>query len=151
MILALDLGARTGYCLGETSIVKSGVLELADKKDPQPARRFIQLNSKLCDLAEGRVITRIFYEAPHMRGYAATFSLMGLAAAVEAWAFRRGLPRPTRVHSGTIKKHVTGNGRAEKIDVMQAVQARIGLQIHDDNEADAIALWLYAVDTQESE
>ena len=46
----------------------------------------------------------------------------------------------------TIKKHVTGSGRACKNEVIAAVQNR-GYEVADDNEADALALLLYAIDT----
>jgi Holliday junction resolvasome RuvABC endonuclease subunit len=152
ILLALDLGSRTGYAhtKGDGAVISHGYIDLADKKDPQPARRFINLNSFLTDFSNTKTQEiRIVYEAPHMRGFAATFSLMGLAAVVEMWAARNNFPRPKRVHSATIKKHVTGNGRATKEDVIKAVNGRLlgkAPLIGDDNEADAVALLMYAAD-----
>jgi len=48
---------------------------------------------------------------------------------------------------GTIKRHVTGKGNADKQAVIAAVRAR-GFMPADDNEADAIAILLWALETK---
>ena len=156
-LLALDLGARTGWAINDGGVVTHGYIDLNDPNDPIPAWRFINLNSFLCDVADAprgcgwSNLDRIVYEAPHMRGWPATFSLVGLAATVEAWAARHGVNRPTRVHSSTIKKHTTGNGEATKEDVMAAISKRTRISVDDDNEADALALLFYVTDMEERE
>ena len=47
---------------------------------------------------------------------------------------------------GTIKRHATGKGNAPKLAMTQAAQAR-GFSPADDNEADAIAILLWAIET----
>jgi hypothetical protein len=47
---------------------------------------------------------------------------------------------------GTIKRHVTGRGNADKAAMIAAVRAR-GFKPADDNEADALALLLWAIET----
>jgi Holliday junction resolvasome RuvABC endonuclease subunit len=47
----------------------------------------------------------------------------------------------------TIKRFVTGKGNADKAKMVAAIQAR-GFAPADDNEADAIALLLWATDPQ---
>ena len=47
---------------------------------------------------------------------------------------------------GTIKRHVTGKGNAGKATVIAAIRAR-GFDPADDNEADAIAILLWAIET----
>ena len=47
---------------------------------------------------------------------------------------------------GTIKRHVAAKGNADKAAVMAAVRAR-GFSPADDNEADAIAILLWAIET----
>ena len=49
---------------------------------------------------------------------------------------------------GTIKKHATGKGNASKTEVIDAMRA-LGHPVTDDNEADALALLHWALDTQE--
>ena len=48
---------------------------------------------------------------------------------------------------GTIKRHATGRGNAGKQDVIAAMRAR-GFRPTDDNEADAIAILLWAIETR---
>ena len=48
---------------------------------------------------------------------------------------------------GTIKRHVTGRGNADKAAVIAAIKAR-GFNPADDNEADALAILLWATETQ---
>ena len=49
---------------------------------------------------------------------------------------------------GTIKKHATGKGNAGKGEVIAAMRL-LGHPVTDDNEADALALLHWAIDTQE--
>ncbi len=48
------------------------------------------------------------------------------------------------VHSATLKKFATGNGRASKADMVTAARAR-GWSLVDHNEADAALLLEYAL------
>jgi Holliday junction resolvasome RuvABC endonuclease subunit len=48
---------------------------------------------------------------------------------------------------GTIKRYIAGKGNADKQAVIAAVRAR-GFNPSDDNEADALAILLWAVETQ---
>ena len=47
---------------------------------------------------------------------------------------------------GSIKKHATGKGNADKAAMIDAARAR-GFSPADDNEADAIAILLWAIET----
>ena len=57
------------------------------------------------------------------------------------------LSRYQGVPVGTIKRHITGRGNADKAAVIAAVRAR-GYSPSDDNEADAIAILLWAIETR---
>lgn len=47
------------------------------------------------------------------------------------------------MNPGTIKKYATGNGRAKKADIRQAIKARFGYDhAEDHNQADAVAIGL---------
>ena len=48
---------------------------------------------------------------------------------------------------GTIKRFISGKGNADKQAVIAAVRAR-GFNPADDNEADALAILLWAMETQ---
>jgi Holliday junction resolvasome RuvABC endonuclease subunit len=66
-------------------------------------------------------------------------------ATLTAWAELHGIPCEG-VPVGTIKRHATGKGNASKEAMIAAARAR-GFNPADDNEADAIALLLWAVET----
>ena len=57
----------------------------------------------------------------------------------------RGVPYQG-VPVGTIKRHATGKGNAPKVAMIAAARGR-GYSPADDNEADAIALLLWALET----
>jgi hypothetical protein len=69
-------------------------------------------------------------------------------ATLPAWAELRGVP-DEGVPIGTIKRHATGKGNADKDAMIAAARAR-GFSPADDNEADAIALLLWAIATNGS-
>jgi len=143
-ILALDLGSRVGFAVdGE-----SGFMDMGSKGDT-PGKRFVRffswLNSKVYagygHPQDGdRLIDKIVYEKPHHRGGASTLVLVGMEAMLLAYAEGQGIETAS-VHSGTLKKFTTGDGRADKAAMAKALN-RKG---KDDNETDAIALYNYAM------
>ncbi|MFO1209005.1 MAG: hypothetical protein U1E40_07255 [Amaricoccus sp.] len=110
--------------------------------------RYLRFRSWLDQLA-GDVgpISAIHFE--EVRRHAGTYAAHiygGLLATLTAWAEQSVIPYQG-VPVGTIKRHVTGKGNASKADVIAAVRAR-GFLPTDDNEADAIAILLWAIDTR---
>ena len=79
-------------------------------------------------------------------GVDAAHAYGGFLAHVTAWCEHHAIPYEA-VPVGTIKRHVTGKGNANKDAVITAVTAR-GYAPADDNEADAIALLLWAMETR---
>jgi Holliday junction resolvasome RuvABC endonuclease subunit len=69
-----------------------------------------------------------------------------LLATLTSWCEHRGIAYQG-VPVGTIKKFIAGKGNADKQAVIQAVRAR-GYEPADDNEADAIAILLWAIETR---
>lgn len=64
-----------------------------------------------------------------------------------AWCESHNIPYQG-VPVGTIKKHATGKGNAGKDEMILAVTQR-GHSPSDDNEADALAILHWAIETQE--
>jgi Holliday junction resolvasome RuvABC endonuclease subunit len=62
-----------------------------------------------------------------------------------SWCDHYGIPYQG-VPVGTIKRHVTGKGNADKAAVIAAIRTR-GFNPTDDNEADALAILLWATET----
>jgi Holliday junction resolvasome RuvABC endonuclease subunit len=77
-------------------------------------------------------------DAAHVHG--------GLLATLTAWCEQRGIAYQG-VPVGTIKRFIAGKGNADKQAVIAAVRSR-GFNPADDNEADAIAILLWAIETQ---
>jgi Holliday junction resolvasome RuvABC endonuclease subunit len=86
-----------------------------------------------------------FEEVRRHAGTDAAHVYGGLMASLTAWAELRGIPYEG-VPVGTIKRHATGKGNASKEAMIAAACAR-GYSPADDNEADAIALLLWAIAT----
>lgn len=71
----------------------------------------------------------------------------GLKLTLTAWCEHHNIPYQG-VPVGTIKKHATGKGNAGKDEMITSVRER-GHTPVDDNEADALALLHWAIETQE--
>ncbi len=148
-ILALDLATKTGFCTGKIPGLKdelSGTKIFDVKRGESPGMRFLRLNSWLSEmfvLMGG--IDIIVYEQAHHRGGPATQCAVGMATHVMSFAAEHDIETMS-VHTGTLKKYATGAGNAGKGQVMAAAQ-RLGYNPEDDNEADAIFLWRYAIDS----
>jgi hypothetical protein len=67
-------------------------------------------------------------------------------ASLTSWGELRGTPYEG-VPVGTIKRHATGRGNAPKEAMIASARAR-GYCPADDNEADAIAILHWALDTR---
>jgi Holliday junction resolvasome RuvABC endonuclease subunit len=69
----------------------------------------------------------------------------GFLATLTAWCEQRSIAYQG-VPVGTIKRFIAGKGNADKAAVMAAIHAR-GFNPADDNEADALAILLWAIET----
>ena len=96
------------------------------------------------DLA-GPIDWIVFEEVRRHIGTDAAHVFGGLLATLTSWAEMNSIPYEG-VPVGTIKRFATGKGNADKAAVITAMQAR-GFHPADDNEADALALLLWATST----
>jgi len=146
--LALDMGSRCGWAIGNSVIGFRSVWDIAPRRGESPGMRYLHLRAQLQSVrAAYPDLAAVFYEQAHHRGGAATEYAVGCVATVQAWCAEHGIEHAA-VHSATIKKHATGKGNAPKDAVMAAMRRR-GFTPADDNEADALALLHWAVETQE--
>jgi Holliday junction resolvasome RuvABC endonuclease subunit len=86
-----------------------------------------------------------FEEVRRHAGTDAAHVYGGFLASLTSWCERRKVPYGG-VPVGTIKAHVTGKGNASKDAMMVAMQAK-GFSPCDDNEADALAIMSFVIDT----
>lgn len=148
VLLALDLGTTTGWAmrLGDGTVV-SGTMAFKSGRYEGGGMRYLRFRSWLEELARSApgLATVYFEEVRRHVGTDAAHVYGGLLGHLTAWCEQRRLPYQG-VPVATIKRHVTGKGNADKAAVIAAVRAR-GFAPADDNEADAIAILLWAMDT----
>lgn len=156
MILALDFGTRTGVAYGgpdarptlETWIMPAGGGEdvgefagvFADKLDELLSEHAFDCLTFEAPFVAIRYRDPVRKQGPYLqlpqirRAY-------GMAAIVESVAHRHGIDC-FEVVTVTLKKDFTGSGRSKKPDMMCMAEL-IGFAPKNDNEADALACWLY--------
>lgn len=144
-ILALDLGHDLGWCIMEDGkVMDSGVERFSGERGEVFHAFEDWLGRKVLS---GSTPTVFVAEKPHLRGWAASEVLMGFWTLTLMQAHAWEIPLES-VHTGTLKKHITGFGNATKDAMCEAVSKRIGREITDDNEGDAIAVALWYWDTK---
>lgn len=141
--LALDLGTTTGWALGASGF-HSGTISLKPSRFEGGGMRFLRFRRWLEEI--GRVDAVYFEEVRRHRGVDAAHVYGGLMGQLTAWCEETSIPY-LGVPVGTIKRHATGKGNADKEAMIAAVKAR-GHAPADDNEADAIALLYWAIETK---
>lgn len=148
-ILALDLGTTTGWALRSAEgLVTSGTLSLKPSRYDGGGMRYVRFRAWLNQLARdaGPIGAIHFEEVRRHAGTDAAHVYGGLLATLTAWAETAGIPYQG-VPVGTIKRHATGKGNAPKEAMIAAARAR-GFSPADDNEADAIAILVWAIETR---
>jgi hypothetical protein len=148
-ILALDLGTTTGWALrGHEGLITSGTVSFRPGRFDGGGMRYLRFTNGLGELdrLSGPLASIRFEEVRHHAGTDAAHVFGGLLATLTAWAELRGVPYQG-VPVGTIKRHATGKGNAPKEAMIAAARAR-GFSPADDNEAYALALLLWALETK---
>ena len=147
--LALDLGTATGWALRDhTGLITSGTASFRPGRFDGGGMRYLRFTSWLTELdrLSGPCAAIWFEEVRRHSGTEAAHVYGGLMASLTSWAELRGIPYEG-VPVGTIKRYATGKGNAPKQAMIDAARAR-GFSPADDNEADAIAILHWAIETQ---
>ena len=147
-LLALDLGTTTGWALhGADGLITSGTASFRNGRFEGGGMRYLRFTNWLGELERlsGPIAAIWFEEVRRHVGTDAAHVFGGLMASLTSWAELRGIPYQG-VPVGTIKKYLTGKGNAPKQAMIDAARAR-GFSPADDNEADAIAIMLWALET----
>jgi len=148
-MLALDLGTTTGWALrGHDGLITSGTASFKPGRYDGGGMRYLRFSGWLAELdrLSGPIAAIWFEEVRRHAGTDASHIYGGLMATLTAWAELRGVPYQG-VPVGTIKRHATGHGNAPKAAMNAAARAR-GFSPADDNEADAIAILFWALETR---
>ena len=148
-ILALDLGTTTGWAIRDfDGLITSGKASFKPGRYDGGGMRYLRFTNWLTELdrLSGPIATIWFEEVRRHAGTDAAHVYGGLMASLTSWGELRGIPYEG-VAVGTIKRHATGKGNANKDAMIAAAQAR-GFSPADDNEADAIAILHWAIETR---
>jgi hypothetical protein len=148
-VLALDLGTTTGWALrGFDGLITSGTVSFKPSRFDGGGMRYLRFQTWLSEMDRlAGPIEAIHYEEVRRHiGTDAAHVFGGLMAVLTAWAELRGVPYQG-VPVGTIKKHATGKGNASKSMMIEAARTN-GFSPADDNEADAIAILLWGIETR---
>lgn len=134
-VLAIDPATRCGWAWSDGYSIEYGHWNLKHKN---PEHELLRLFTELGNLGAVYGVDVITFERPiPVRGMATTQKHGEKIAILKLFAAMNGVT----IHGGfvatSIKKHATGNGRAEKEDMIAACRA-IGLDPKTDDEADAI-------------
>jgi len=132
-ILCLDLGTTTGFAFHSEGNVSHGI-----KKFPKDlGERLHEFYDWLHTLRPDQVIYEKLFNAPGR----SALTLNAMTGVVILVAMQRGW-EISSVSPMTIKKAVTGTGRASKKDMVEYIQKRYP-EVTDHNEADALGIWLW--------
>ena len=148
-ILALDLGTSTGWALRTADgLITSGTLSLRPGRFDGGGMRYLRFSGWLAELdrLSGPLSAIWFEEVRSHAGTDAAHIYGGFLATMTAWCERESVAYQG-VPVGTIKRFATGRGNADKAAMVAAIRQR-GFSPVDDNEADAIAILLWAIETR---
>ena len=159
-IIGLDLSTSTGWALRDRlGTISSGVQKFELARGDSVGMRFLRFRKWLldkiqCVAGDGttqyytNAVDLIAVERAHHRGGAATALCVGLSTVVLEEAARLNI-ETTYVHTATLKKFLTGNGRASKEEMIQEATSRFSKKhlqgrIIGDDEADALGILEWA-------
>jgi len=143
MILGLDTGTKTGWCLMRNGrVYEAGVQDFSKRRGESNGAMFLRFRNWLNSIISTNPIVICIYEQAHHRGGAATEICVNLTGRVQESCAEHGIEYAT-VHTSTLKKWACGHGKADKGQMMARAVSYLGREPIDDNEADAalIAAW----------
>jgi len=152
-LLALDLGTTAGWALrAPEGQIAHGFVSLKSQRFEGGGMRYLRFRRWLTDMKATLAAPEgpgavYFEEVRRHLGVDAAHVYGGLLAMLTAWCEYHRIPYQG-VPVGTIKKHATSKGNASKDEMIAAMRA-LGHAVTDDNEADALAILHWAIDTQE--
>lgn len=145
-ILSLDLGTCTGWAIrDEQGQIISGSIRFKPDRFEGGGMRYLRFKRWLTETkASAREIHAVYFEEVRRHaGVDAAHAYGGFLAHLTAWCESHNIPY-AGIPVGTIKRFITGKGNADKESVIASVRAK-NFNPQDDNEADALAILLWAI------
>ena len=146
VILALDPATRTGYAIGDGVQRVSGVWDLSKGSDSHPGGQL----QRLAELLERAILdNQVHAIATELASFGSinphTASVHNeKLGVIKLIGCQHGL-RVIGYHPTSIKKFVTGSGKADKKQMIRAARTMLGLTTESDDEADACAVLALAL------
>ena len=147
VVLCLDLGTTTGWAVRSAQrLITSGTVSFKNDRWQGGGMRFLKFTRFLRELNEnsGPIQMVFFEEVRRHLGVDAAHAYGGFMAHLTAWCEQQKIAYEG-VPVGTIKRHATGKGNANKAMMIESARARGHLPA-DGNEADALALIYWAIE-----
>jgi len=137
-ILSLDPSTKTGFA---HSCGASGTWDLNIRKDESKGMRLIRLRSKLQEIHRDIGIDLVVFEAARFAGMGGPLVVQSeIQGQIKVFCEDQNPKIEYRGYSSKeIKAHAV-NGKATKAQMVALARAKFGIEIIDDNHADA--LWL---------
>jgi len=144
VILSIDLGNEYGYAIKKYSTIESGWGRLTNGSKNHTGKKFELFRLWLEEL-DAIDLTEIWYEdVKRHNGLHAARAYCGYVAVLNMYAYKRGI-LCSGVGVGQIKKFWTGNGRADKQQMVDEARSRGFEDVDNDNWADSLALLHYVM------
>ena len=149
-VLACDLGTHFGWALRTSACITSGTLNLTERARETRGDRLLRLWRWLHNVQRAQPLSLVAYElVQHMgdKQRLAAHCYAQFQAVLLMFAARNEIP-VVDVHTGTLKKAITGRGSHPKgtgKDAMQAAVMALGYTPDSYDEADAIGVLHWAI------
>lgn len=146
-ILCLDLGTQMGYAIKSQSQIISGTQSFKNNRFMGGGIIFFNFHKWLESINSTGSISQVWYEEVVRHSIynqtAVAHTYGGFLGTLQVFCEYNNIPYQG-VPVGTIKKHITGKGNANKQMVIDAIKLK-GFDPKDDNEADALAILDYVM------
>lgn len=142
-ILALDLGTKTGWA---SSVGPSGVWDFKVSSFDSAGRRFVEFKNTLRKVFRLYHVRLVVYEEVRAHSGVIAAQFYGSMVAILQTECIEHLIEYQGVPVGTIKKHATGKGNADKEAMIKAAVLKFKtVNMIDHNHADSLWILDYAL------
>lgn len=141
-VLALDIATHTGYY----SVHESGTWNFTESKKRNDNKQHLDVRNTILSFIKDYGILRIVAEDINVNNYFCDMrKLSEFRGILLEICDTLDLPEPEFINVAKLKKWATGNGKANKQDMIQACIDKYRYMPVDDNAADACHLFHYYI------
>lgn len=142
-VLSLDIATHTGF----HSVHESGTWDFTERRHTNDNKQHKAFRDTLIAFIKQHDIHQIVAEdvsaGTSKGGFKSSVKLAQFHGIMFEVCDELGLPEPILINPTTVKKWATGNGRADKDEMIRFCKQRWNIIPVDDNEADATHIFFY--------